>query len=122
MKKTDSVCLGVIGAEGVGAHELRQAFAFVGGRRRRRPHLMKDDGLAGLSDLPGGFGAGETTADDMKRARGGRGLNHAAVVGAATSAVKLLPPVLMSRTAKACPFLTLGFLATRGGMAFRKMG
>ncbi|CAH1660522.1 hypothetical protein CHELA1G11_11778 [Hyphomicrobiales bacterium] len=65
MEEADSICLGVVGAEGIGADQLGQTFALVGGRRRGRPHLVENDRLAGLRDLPGGFGAGEATADDV---------------------------------------------------------
>ena len=36
-------------------------------RGARRPHLVQDDGHAGLGDLPGRFRSGEAATDDMDR-------------------------------------------------------
>ena len=61
----DGVHLVIVGAEGVGADELRQALRAMGFGHADGPHLVKHDGHAGLGDLPCGFGAGESAADDM---------------------------------------------------------
>ena len=34
---------------------------------RRGAHFVEDDGESGAGDLPGGFGAGESCADDVDR-------------------------------------------------------
>jgi hypothetical protein len=65
MQLADGVGERIVGAEGVGADELGQAFRLVRFGPADGAHLVQDDGDASLGDLPGGFGAGETAANDV---------------------------------------------------------
>ncbi len=65
VQQADRVGVGGIGAEGIGADELGQAFRLVRGGHSDRPHLVQHDGHAAARDLPGRFGPGETAADDV---------------------------------------------------------
>ena len=65
MNHTDRIALGIVRAEGVGADKLCEAVGLVGVRAAHRAHFMENDGDAARGDLPGGFGTGEATADDM---------------------------------------------------------
>src|SRR3954447_5501948 len=51
--------------ERVRADELREPIGLVRGGRANRPHLVHDDVMAALRELPRGFAACETTSDDM---------------------------------------------------------
>ena len=55
----------IVGAEGVGADQLRQTLGLVRGGGAHRAHLVQHHRHAGLGDLPGGFGAGEPAADHV---------------------------------------------------------
>ena len=59
------VVLGVVGAERVRAHHLRQPVGLVRLGLADGAHLVQDNRHAGRGDLPSGFAAGETAADDM---------------------------------------------------------
>ncbi len=54
--------------ERVAANQFREAAGLVGGRRTRGTHFMQDGGEAAAGDLPGGFGARKSAADDVNRA------------------------------------------------------
>ena len=56
--------------EGVGADELGEAIGLVRRRAADAAHLVHDDVVAALGELPGGFAAGESAADDVD------GLSH----------------------------------------------
>ena len=59
MQQADRVVGGVVGAEGIGADELGEAFGAVRLGHPLRAHLVQHDGNAGVGDLPGGFRAGK---------------------------------------------------------------
>ncbi|CAI8409756.1 MAG: Uncharacterised protein [Rhodospirillaceae bacterium] len=65
---TDSIGLGVIRAEGIGADQLGQLVGLVGvgGTNALIAHLVQDHALSGLRSLPRGFRAGQSAADDME--------------------------------------------------------
>ncbi|MNT84968.1 hypothetical protein D3C72_2250730 [compost metagenome] len=75
MQQADGVIFPVVRPEGVGTDQLSQAISMVGVGlyARHTAHFMQDDGHARLGDLPGGFGTGEATADDMHRGGDGVG-------------------------------------------------
>ena len=53
--------------ECVRADELREPIGLVRRRRSRRPHLMHDDIVAALRELPRRLAAGESSTDDPYR-------------------------------------------------------
>ena len=55
MQQADRVVFGIIGAEGIGTDELRQAIGLVRVGAANRAHFMQHDGNAGLRCLPCGF-------------------------------------------------------------------
>ena len=65
VEKSDGVGLAIVGAEGVGADELRQPVGLVGLGAARRPHLVENDRKPAPGDLPGRFAAGEAAPDDV---------------------------------------------------------
>ena len=65
VQQADGIGVGVVRAERVGADELGQAVRLVRVGAAHGPHLVQDDGNAAIDDLPSGFGAGETAADDV---------------------------------------------------------
>ena len=61
-----AVCVGGLGAlEGVGADELRETIGLVRLGAAHGPHLVHDDVVPALGELPGGLAAGEAAADDV---------------------------------------------------------
>ena len=66
VQQADGVVLPVVGAEGVGADQLRQTVGDVGLGAAHRAHLVQDDLRAGLGRLPGRFAARQAAADDVK--------------------------------------------------------
>ena len=74
MQEADGVACRIVRAEGIGADELRQAFALMCIGHAPGAHFMEDDGNAGLRCLPGSLAAGQAAADDMDGLHGhGRG-------------------------------------------------
>src|SRR5690606_11550233 len=65
MQQTDGIGGCVVGTERVGADELGQLLCLVRFGAAHRTHFMQDDGNTGLGNLPGGFGSGETAADNV---------------------------------------------------------
>jgi len=72
MQQPHGVAVGIVRPEGIGADEFRQPVASVGFGATDRPHLMDHGAMPGLRDLPGGFGPGETAADDVNGVRHAR--------------------------------------------------
>ncbi len=73
VQQADRVVFGIVGAEGVGADELRQPVGMVRVGRDLRAHLVQPDRDAGARDLPGGLAAGEPAADDVDGSRVAQG-------------------------------------------------
>ena len=67
MQDADRIALGIVGAEGVGADQLRQPVGLMGLRAAVGPHLVQDDGHLGACQLPGRLTARETTTNHMHR-------------------------------------------------------
>ena len=67
MQDADSVGCGIVRAERVRADELGEPAGTVGGGSPQGPHLMQNNGNAGLGRLPGGLTAGKAAADDVDR-------------------------------------------------------
>jgi len=67
VQQADSIVLGVIGAERVGADQLRQAVGHVGLGAARRAHLVQHHGHARAGDLPGRLATGQAAADHVDR-------------------------------------------------------
>ncbi len=65
VQQAHGVVLGVVGAEGVGADELRQAVGLVRGGGDRRAHLVQHHARAGLGRLPRRLAARQAAADDV---------------------------------------------------------
>ena len=66
MEQANCIVIGVIGAEAVGADHLCKTVRLV--RRRRvaaAAHFAETHTDAGLGQLPGGFGPGQTTAYNL---------------------------------------------------------
>ena len=66
VEQTDSIVLGIIRSEAVGADHFREPVRLV--RRGHVPsaaHLRKADARAGFGKLPSGFGTGEAAADNV---------------------------------------------------------
>ena len=55
MQQADGIPLPIVGTEGVGTYQLRQAPGLVGIGFTHRPHLVQNDWDTGFSDLPGRF-------------------------------------------------------------------
>ena len=51
--------------ESVGAHELREPLRLVRGRGANWPHLVDDDIMSTLGELPGSLAAREPSANDV---------------------------------------------------------
>ena len=76
-----AVRVGGLGAlEGVRADELREPIGLVRFGAADGPHLVHDDVVPALGELPGGLAAGESAADDVD---GGHGENLVRGCGAA---------------------------------------
>ncbi len=99
VQQADGVELPVVRPEGVGADQLGQARGVVGvGPHLLRlvpAHFVQDDGHARLGDLPGRFGSGEASADDVDGAGSGRRVRHGGLIASWTS------PVMQRRAVKA---------------------
>jgi len=54
-----------LGAEGVGTDQFGEFFGMVGGTSLKGAHFVKHHGDASPGNLPGGFGSGESAADDV---------------------------------------------------------
>jgi hypothetical protein len=67
VQQPDRVVGGVVRSERVRADQLGHPLGPMGFGHPERAHLMQNDGHTGPRHLPGGFGAGETRADDMHR-------------------------------------------------------
>ena len=65
MQEADGVLFAVVRAEGVGADHLGKVASAVGKGADLGPHFVQHDRHAGLSGLPGGFGACHAAADDV---------------------------------------------------------
>ena len=59
-----------LGFQGVAANEFGEAIGLMGGGGAHGAHFVEHGGEAGFGDLPGGFGAGESAADDVDRLHG----------------------------------------------------
>ena len=57
----------LVATERVGADQFGETVGFVDRGRPDRPHFVQHHRHAGRSSLPGGFGAGQTAADDCYR-------------------------------------------------------
>ena len=57
--------LGVVGAEGIGAHQFGQPVGLVGLGLPFGSHLVQHHGHAAAGKLPGGLRTGEAAADDV---------------------------------------------------------
>ena len=66
VKKTDRVVLVVIGPEGVRADHFGIIAGLMGKGARARSHFVQDHRNPLFGGLPGGFGASQPAADDMK--------------------------------------------------------
>jgi len=55
----------LLGFEGIAADEFGEAIGLVGGGGAGGAHFIEHGGVAGFGDLPGGFGAGESAAEDV---------------------------------------------------------
>ena len=64
VQEAHSVALGIVGAERVGADQLREPVRDVGFGGAHRPHLPELDRHAAPRDLPRRLAAGEAAADD----------------------------------------------------------
>jgi hypothetical protein len=70
--EADGIMLGIVGAEAVRADQLGQRIGMMsGGRLPRAAHLGEPNPDPRLGQLPGGFGAGKTAADDVDLERHG---------------------------------------------------
>jgi hypothetical protein len=65
VQHTDSIRLGIVGAEAVGTDKLGQMIGMVCIGFPYRPHFVKNDANAALRDLKGGLAAGKSAANDM---------------------------------------------------------
>ena len=63
MQQADGVVHRIVGAEGVGADQLRQPVGLMRLGAAQRPHLMQHHAMPGPGELPGRFAAGEPAAD-----------------------------------------------------------
>jgi len=62
VQQADRIVGRIVGAEGVGAHQLGQALGLVRLGAAHRPHLVQHHGHAGTGELPRCLAARETTA------------------------------------------------------------
>ena len=67
MQQADGIVHGIVGAEGVGADQLRQTVGLMGLGAAPGPHLMQHHGDPGPGQLPGRLAAGEPAADHVNR-------------------------------------------------------
>ena len=67
MQQADGIVHGIVGAEGVGADQLRQTVGLMGLGTAARPHLMQHHGDPRPGQLPGRLAAGEPAADHVNR-------------------------------------------------------
>jgi hypothetical protein len=65
MDQANGVELPIIGAEGIGTNQFRQAIGLVGFGLSDRAHLMENNGHARTADLPSRFAACKAAADDV---------------------------------------------------------
>ena len=65
VQQPDRVGGGIVGAETVGADELRQPIGLVRLGAATGPHLVQHDRQSGVGDLPRRLAAGEAAADDV---------------------------------------------------------
>jgi len=65
MQQPDGVVLGIVGTEGVRAHELGEAIRLVRVCGALGAHLVQHDGDTVLRELPRGLGTGQSTADHV---------------------------------------------------------
>jgi len=70
VQQADRIGGGIVGAERVGADELGQAVGPVGRGGVDGPHLVDHHGNTAGGDLPSGFAAGESAADDVNGLHG----------------------------------------------------
>ena len=61
----DRIAESVVGPEGVRADQFGEMVGLMRLGRPHGPHLVQNDGKAGLSDLPGRFAAREAASDDV---------------------------------------------------------
>ena len=82
-----AVRVGGLGAlEGVGADELREPIGLVRFGSADGPHLVHDDVVPALGELPGGLAAGESAADDVDGGHGGNLVRAAGMRGCRAAA------------------------------------
>ncbi len=81
VQNSDGARLRVIGAERVGANKLGELFGLMCRGRAHRPHFVQHDWHTPAGELPGGFGTGKATADDVN---GNKSVSHAMKLGASS--------------------------------------
>src|SRR4029077_16037116 len=72
MQQANRIAGPIVGAEGVGAYELGKRRGLMRLGALHWAHLMQDDRNTGRRELPGGFAAGQATADDVHHSDHGR--------------------------------------------------
>ena len=70
--------------EGVAADEFGEAVGLVRGGGAQGTHFVEDAGDAAAGDLPGGFGAGESAADDVDGLSQGQRIPASSAAGTRT--------------------------------------
>ena len=65
MQQTDGIILPIVRAKGIGADELGKAFGVMGFGHAFGPHLMNNDGRAGICGLPCGLATRQAAAYNM---------------------------------------------------------
>ena len=65
VQQPHGILLGIIGTEGIGAHQFGQPFRFVGIGFDQRPHFVDDYRNASLRRLPSRLAARHAAADDV---------------------------------------------------------
>ena len=67
VQQADRVIGGIVGAEGIGAHQLGKPVGLVGIGAAFGAHFVENDRHPGARDLPGSLGTCKTAADDVNR-------------------------------------------------------
>ncbi|QTK78486.1 hypothetical protein AT6N2_C0610 [Agrobacterium tumefaciens] len=92
MNDTDRIRRRIVGAEGIGTDQFRQRIALMCVRAAHAAHFMQNNGDTAFGNLPCGFRAGQSSADDVNGRKGlvlhvdvhrrprGRGSRAAAVI------------------------------------------
>ena len=79
----------LLGLQRIAAHQFRETIGLVCRRGPHRTHFVQHDRESGFGNLPGGFGARESSADDVYGGRHGYFLDAAAGRGPAPRCVGL---------------------------------